>query len=254
MTSPEGVDPSARWRWLLRLALIVLIGVGVLVHVYVQVPIPPLLVFMVLFGVVLYLLTREGRARTVGVVLGGIGSLLFVLGNLPIVLEDVSHPDSFLAFVASGSGIVGALLGFVAMLGALLHWPLAPVRPLAGVGAVAVLAVVGVGLVATLGVDSDDRQEGDAVLIAKDVDYFLEGEDPEREEDAEITVERGQAVFIDNEDLYRHTFTVKELGVDEEVQASVARRVVIDAEPGTYEFICDVEGHEEDMKGTLTVR
>jgi hypothetical protein len=118
MTTPTGSDPAAAWRALLRIAVILLIAVAVLVHVYVQVPIPPLLVFVVLFGVVLYLLTREGRARTVGVVLGGIGALLFMLGNLPIVLEDVAHPDSLLAFVASGAGIVGAVLGFVAMLGA----------------------------------------------------------------------------------------------------------------------------------------
>ena len=254
MASPEGVDRAARWRSLLRIAVIVLIGVAVLVHVYVQVPIPPLLVFMVLFAVVLYLLTREGRARTVGVVLGGIGALLFVVGNLPIVIEDVSHPDSFLAFVASGSGVVAALLGFVAMLGALLHWGPGAVRPLLGLGAAAIAAVVGVGLVATLGVDSDEREEGDVVLIAEDVDFIVEGDDPEREDDAEITVEQGQAVFVDNEDLYRHTFTIEALGLDEEVQAGVGRRVVIDAAPGRYEFICDVEGHEEDMKGTLTVR
>ena len=248
------MDPRARWRGLLRIALVLLIGVGVLVHVYVQVPIPPLLIFIVLFGIVVYLLTREGRGRTVGVVLGGIGALLFVVGNLPIVLEDVSHPDSFLAFVASGAGIVGAVLGFVAMLGALLHWPSTPVRPILGLGAVAVVAVIGVGLVATLGVDSDERREGDVVLVAEDVDFFVEGDDPDREADAEVTVERGQAVVIDNEDLYRHTFTIEALDLDQEIQAGVTRRVVIDAEPGRYEFICDVEGHEEDMKGTLTVR
>jgi hypothetical protein len=254
MTTPTGSDPAAAWRALLRIAVILLIAVAVLVHVYVQVPIPPLLVFVVLFGVVLYLLTREGRARTVGVVLGGIGALLFMLGNLPIVLEDVAHPDSLLAFVASGAGIVGAVLGFVAMLGALLRWPATPVRPMLGLCAVAVLAVSGVGVVATLGVDSDEREEGDLVLVAEDVDFFLEGQDPEREDDVQITVERGGAVFVDNKDLYRHTFTIEALGLDEEVQAGTNRRVVIDAAPGDYEFICDVEGHEEDMKGTLTVR
>ena len=254
MISEEGPNSTERWRWLLRLALIVLIGVAVLVHVYVQVPIPPLLVFIVLFGVVIYLLSREGRARTIGVVLGGVGALLFVLGNLPIVLEDVSHPDSFLAFVASGSGLVGGVLGFVAMLGALLHWGSGPVRPLLGLAAVAIVAVIGVGAVATLGVDSDERGEGDVVLVAEDVDYFVEGSNPDRKDVAEVTVERGQAVFVDNEDLYRHTFVVEALGLEEEVQAGVGRRVVIDAEPGQYEFICDVEGHEEDMKGTLTVR
>ncbi len=102
--------------------------------------------------------------------------------------------------------------------------------------------------------DKDERRPGDVVLVAEDADYFPEGEDLNRKEDARITVERDGAVFVDNKDLYRHTFTVESLGIDEEVPAGVDRRVVIDAEPGRYEFICDVEGHEEDMKGTLTVR
>lgn len=253
MTTSQGHDDAARWRRLLRLALILLIVVGVTVLAYVQVPIPPVIVFIVLFGVVLFLLTREGRARTVGVVLGGVGALLFLLGNLPIVIEDVSHPDSLLSFVSSGAGIVGSIVGFVAMLGALLRWSDRLVRPVLAVAGLAVLAVVVVGVVATLGVDGDEREADDVVLVAEDVDYFPEGEDPDRSDDVAVAVERGQAVFIDNEDLYRHTFVVEDLDIDVEVQAGVDRRVVIDAPPGDYEFICDVTGHEEDMKGTLRV-
>ncbi len=232
----------------------VLIAVAVLVHVAVQAPIPPLIVFVVLFGVVLYLLGREGRAQKVGVVLGGVGALFFLVGNLPFVLADLSHPDSLLGFIASGAGIVGAVLGFVAMLGVLLRWGSAPVRPVLAAGAAAILAVVGVGIVATLNVEEDERQEGDVVLVADDADYVLEGEDPNRQDQAELTVEQGGAVFIDNNDLYRHTFVIEALGVDEEVQAGIGRRLVIDVAPGQYEFLCDVEGHEEDMKGTLIVR
>ena len=247
-------DATSRWRALLRTALVVLIAVAVFVHAYVQAPIPPLIVFVVLFGVVLYLLGREGRAQKVGVVLGGVGALLFLLGNLPFVLEDLSHPDSLLGFISSGAAIVGAALGFVAMLGVVLRWGSAPVRPLLAAGAAAVLAVIGVGIVATLGVDDDERQDADVVLVAEDADYVLEGENPEREDQAELTVEQGGAVFVDNNDLYRHTFVIEALGVDEEVQAGIGRRVVIDAAPGRYEFVCDVEGHEDDRKGRLTVR
>ena len=252
--APAGTDPAWRWRRLLRLALILLIIVGVVVHVYVQVPIPPIIIFFVLFGVALYLLSREGRARTVGVVLGGVSATLFVLGNLPFVLEDLTHPDSGLAFFTSGAGIVGAVLGLVAMLGALLRWNERAAAPIGAVGVVALVAVIAYGVVETLGVDSDERQSGDVVLVAEDVDYFPEGEDPEREDDVQLTVEQGGAVFVDNKDLYRHTFTVERLGIDEEIQAGVDQRVVIDAEPGRYEFVCEVEGHEDDMKGTLIVR
>lgn len=252
--APAGADPASRWRGLLRLALVLLILVGLLVHVYVQVPIPPIIVFLVLFGVVLYLLTREGRARTVGVVLGGVGAAMFVLGNLSLIIEDLTHPESGLAFFASGAGIVGAVVAVVAMLGALLRWNDRAAVPVCAVGVLAVVAVFAYAAVETLGVDSDERRAGDVVLVAEDVDYFLEGAEPDREDDAQLTVEQGDAVFVENKDLYRHTFTVESLGIDEEIPAGVDRRLVIDAEPGEYEFVCEVQGHEDDMKGTLTVR
>lgn len=254
MTSPISTDPGAAWRSLLRFALILLIVVGVLVHLFVQVPIPPIIVLVVLFGVSLYLLGRSGRARTVGVVLGGIGALLFTLGNLPFLAEDLRHPDSVLAFIASGAGVVGSVVGFVAMLGALLRLRGGPVKPLLGLAVLAVLMVMAIGIVSRLGVDSETAEAGDVTLVAEDADFFAEGTDPARDDDVQIAVDRGGAVFVDNKDLYRHTFTIEALGLDEEVPASIDKRIVIDAAPGQYEFICDVEGHEEDMKGVLTVR
>lgn len=251
-TTPD-TDARARWRSLLRFALGVLIAVGVLVHVYVQVVIPPVLVFMILFGVTLFLLTREGRARTVGVVLGGVFAVLFLVGNLPFVIADVSHPDSFLPFLSAAAGVVGSLLGFVAMLGALFGWPAPVVRPLMIVGTAAIVLLAAVGLVSSLGVDSDERRDGDAVLLAKDVDYEPEGAHLERTKDASLELTSGGAVFVENKDLFRHTFTIDELGIEVELPAGADRRIEIDGPAGDYVFYCSVEGHEEDMRGTLTV-
>ena len=251
-TTPD-TDDRARWRGLLRLALMILIAVGVLVHAYVQVVIPPVLVFMILFGITLFLLTRDGRARTVGVVLGGVFSVLFLVGNLPFVIADVSHPDSFLPFLSAAAGIVGALLGLVGMLGALLGWPSPAVRPLTIAGGVAIVLLAVVGLVSSLGVDSDEAQDGDAVLVAKDVDYEPDGTDLERTEDAAIELGEGGAVFVENKDLFRHTFAIDELNIETELPAGADRRIEIDAPAGDYVFYCSVEGHEEDMRGTLTV-
>jgi hypothetical protein len=254
MTTPVESDAAASWRGLLRASLILLIAGGVLVLAYVQVPIPPIIVFVLLFGVVLYLLSREGRARTIGTVLGGVGALLFLLTSLPFVTEDVAHPDSGLSFIASATGIVGSLLGFVAMLGALLKWGPAPVRPLAGVGGVAVVAVVAIGTVAWLTAESDDREPGDVLVVAEDVDYLPpDAGDVDAEDDIELTLGSSGAVFVDNKDLYRHTFTIDALDLNAEVPAAKDRRVVIDAEPGKYEFYCEAEGHDQDMRGTLVV-
>jgi plastocyanin len=251
-TTPD-LDARAPWRGLLRFALAVLIAVGVLIHAMVQMVIPPVLVFVILFGVALFLLAREGRARTVGVVLGGVFGLLFLLGNLPFVIADLAHPESFLAFVASGAGVVGALLAPVAMLGALVGWPAPAARPLKVAGATAIALVAVVGIVAMVRVEDDEAQRGDAVLVAEDVDFQPEGSPLERPQDAAIEVTAGGAVFVENKDLFRHTFAIDELDLEVELPAGVGRRVEIDAPAGEYVFYCSVEGHEEDMRGTLTV-
>jgi plastocyanin len=62
------------------------------------------------------------------------------------------------------------------------------------------------------------------------------------------------AVAMTNSDLFWHTFTVDELGIDLWVPVRGERTIAIDAPPGTYEFYCRIPGHETiGMRGTLTV-
>lgn len=254
MTSPTDSRYASQWGLLLRAALLVLIVVAVLIHVYVQFIIPPVVVNVLLFVVALVLMAREGRARTVGIVIGGVSALLFTLGNLPFIAEDIAHPESSLAFIASCAGIIGSIAGFIAMLGLLLNWADGAARPIRLVASVALAAVVVLGIVSYLGVDDDAPESGDVVLVAEDVDYFIKGESVERDDETAVGVDSGGAVFIENKDLYRHTFVIEDLDIKEEVPAGANRRVVIDADPGEYEFICDVTGHDEDMRGTVSVR
>jgi plastocyanin len=61
-------------------------------------------------------------------------------------------------------------------------------------------------------------------------------------------------IFIGNDDLVRHNFSIDELDVDEELPSKAYVRIALDdVEPGTYTYYCNIEGHE-DMKGTLTVQ
>jgi plastocyanin len=176
-----------------------------------------------------------------------VAALLFLLGNLQFVVEDIAHPDSILNFFVGAAGFVGAPLAFVSMLGALLNWGSGAVRPLAAVGAVALVVLLGIGLASTLGVDSDERQDGDVPLTAEKVEWVVEGE-----ENPALVVDAGGAVFVENKDLTRHTFTVDDSDVEVEVPAGADRRVVIDLEAGSYTYRCDVPGHET-MEGELTV-
>jgi plastocyanin len=62
-------------------------------------------------------------------------------------------------------------------------------------------------------------------------------------------------IVVTNHDLFWHTFTIEELGIDVRVPVGATRRVAADLEPGTYTFACAIPGHKAmGMKGTLTVR
>jgi azurin len=52
----------------------------------------------------------------------------------------------------------------------------------------------------------------------------------------------------------RHTFVIDGQGAKRELPGNATRRVEVPLAAGTYPYFCDVPGHEEIMKGTLTVR
>ena len=62
-------------------------------------------------------------------------------------------------------------------------------------------------------------------------------------------------VMVPNAGAAPHTFVIEALGIKIEMAAGETKEVVINAPAGTYEYICDVPGHEEaGMVGTLTVQ
>ncbi|HUO45676.1 MAG TPA: cupredoxin domain-containing protein [Acidimicrobiia bacterium] len=61
-------------------------------------------------------------------------------------------------------------------------------------------------------------------------------------------------VTLENRDLFWHTFTIEELGVDLRVPVGAELPVTFVATPGDYRFICAIPGHPEaGMVGTLRV-
>lgn len=62
-------------------------------------------------------------------------------------------------------------------------------------------------------------------------------------------------VRLTNEDLWWHTFTIDELGVDLQVPMGAERTITFSAEPGTYRFYCAIPGHDAaGMHGTITMQ
>lgn len=61
-------------------------------------------------------------------------------------------------------------------------------------------------------------------------------------------------VRVTNHDLFWHTFTIPELGVDLKVPVGGRKEITFNAPPGAYAYLCSVPGHAAQMHGTLTVR
>lgn len=168
---------------------------------------------------------------------------LLVLLNLGPIIEDLGHPESFVNFALFGVvALTFAFVGIIASIAVLrsLADTRAPTLFYAAVGVI-VLAIVVSGF-AALSLEDDLIVSGDLRLVAEDVEFSP----------ATLTGSGPVGIFVDNKDPIRHTFTIKSLDLEVELPANTSRRVDITAAPGTYDFLCTVEGHD-DMKGTLTI-
>jgi plastocyanin len=93
--------------------------------------------------------------------------------------------------------------------------------------------------------ESRDVQAAEVSLGSKNMEYSSHAL---LSSSGEITVN------LANEDLWWHTFTIDELGVDLNVPMGVSRSVTFSAPPGEYRFYCAIPGHEAiGMHGVLTV-
>ncbi len=72
---------------------------------------------------------------------------------------------------------------------------------------------------------------------------------------ATIPADTDVTISVPNTGVTFHTFVIEELGIKLEMQPGQTQQVVVNIPAGTYDFICDVPGHEEaGMVGTLTVQ
>lgn len=203
-------------------------------------PIPPVAVIGVVF--LAFIPFTDARRRRLGIALA-IVAVLSVGGNLPLILDELSHPESAPAFILTLLSVLGAAIALAGGLGMFFGWSAASGRRLVfGAGLVlAVGAVTSVSIAANT--VSDGAQPTDVEVLTQQVAF----------EPGDITIgAEGTGVWIDNRDGIRHTFTVPQLGIDLDVPALKSRRIDIDAAPGTYQIFCEVPGHES-MTATLTV-
>ena len=140
---------------------------------------------------------------------------------------------------------VTAVLGVIASLARLQSRAQGAVTPLMVIGTVAAVGLlVGVPLA---GQDAAKAQDGDLRIVTRDVKFV-----PERQ----FANPGDVGIYVKNDDLFWHTLTIDDLDVDQRIATAGRHRIQLrDVEPGTYEFVCAIPGHESaGMTGTLVVR
>jgi hypothetical protein len=194
--------------------------------------IPPVALIGIVFVVLAVFLKGERRRLAL------VGSLLGVLtvgGNLPMTIDELSHPSSPIVFLLTLLAVSAAGVVVVAGLAAFFGWSLDTRRVVYySWGGVLALGVV-VSLAAASGVESVGPQPGDVEVVASGVEF-----DQDR-----IVVPGGETGFwLDNRDVIRHTFTIEELGLEIDAPGLSSQRADFDLAAGGYTVICSVPGHE----------
>jgi len=236
----EQTTTTTAWMRLARAAAITMVVWAILLHLTAQTLIPPVVVVGLIFlGFAPFLV---GERRRLGLAYA-IVAVAAILGNAPVIVDELIHIDSTPSFVLTLLSVVGAAAGIIAGLGAYFRWQTGSIRSIAITGA-AVFAIGSIISVATSATtESAVALDGDAVVVAEKVEFAP----------GSFTLDtNASGVWVENRDGIRHTFTIEDLGVDLDIPALKAARVGIDAVPGTYPYICTVPGHE-NMTGTLTI-
>ena len=237
-TAEESTVPE--WMGLARAGAIAMVVFAVTLQVVARSIIPPVLVIGLVFLAFIPYLKGERRRVGLGAAIFGLAAYA---GNLPIILDDLQNPDSAPSFILQLLSTVGIFLVIVGGIGAFLGRPTRLLRPLA-------LAAAGVFLAGTFGSVAIAANTESAIAMPDDVQVTAQQLMWAPEEI--LIASTASGIWIENKDGTRHTFTIPELGIDVEVPGLKARRIDIDAPPGSYQIICTVPGHES-MTGTLTI-
>jgi plastocyanin len=168
----------------------------------------------------------------------------------PGALSNLANHDQLGAILAPMGLAVTSAVGLVASAGYLLRRqrPEAGRRLATGTALFGVAAMVA-GLVATAAQSSTHPRpfgSNDLSITVHQAKFST----------TSLTASPGSVTLdVTNNDLFWHTVTIQQLGVDVRVPVKGRRSVTFNASRGTYKFKCAIPGHESiGMKGTLTVQ
>lgn len=184
---------------------------------------------------------RRPRLGTVGIALASAITLFFMS---TAAVTNIRAGSALSAVLVSSGLTAVAFLGLVAALGYLLQ---GASPSTAGPRAAVISSTLVLAGLVSWGVASSGPggKTGDIHLVTEHVAFSQ----------TQVVTAAGQiTVVVENEDLFWHTFTIRELGVDLRVPVGAELAVTFDAPAGEYEFVCDIPGHTEvGMRGILIV-
>ena len=184
---------------------------------------------------------RRGTLGAIGVALAGAITLYFMLAAAMTNIREGSPMSSVLI-----SSILAAvsLLALIAAIGFLAN-PASRSTAGPGLGVGASILLLGGLVVWGASISRVDIDAGDIVIVSENMAFS----------ESDLRVEEGELVVtMENKDLFWHTFTIEELGVDLRVPVGAELGASFEAAPGEYQFVCAIPGHvEAGMLGTLTV-
>lgn len=184
------------------------------------------------------------RKGTLGVVLLGLLFADVTYWMASSAVDNLRNAEGFWETAVPAALAVASIAGLIGVVGSLVGRGDRAAPAVAVASIVVLVGALVAGAVRTNGMDA--ARPGEIVLEAKDVKFS----------DTTLQASAGEiAVAVSNGDLFWHTFTIRELGVNVNLPVGADRRAVFRAEPGTYEFVCAIGPHARlGMKGTLTVR
>lgn len=212
-------DPQPGWSRLLILAVALSAAADIAVMTLAGSVIPPVAMGVMLSLVGLALLRRWPRKA---IVMLAVISGLIVVSSAPFAMPHLAHPESAVDFIHSSIHLGGRLVAVVAAIGAFRAASPVAARRFGALAAGLLGTTVLVGAIATSLTSRDAAARGDVVVAVADFAF-----------PSKVRVPPGATLFVDNEDLNRHTFTVADTDLSHELPGGAGVRFRVDLPPGT---------------------
>ncbi len=203
---------------------------------------PILITLAAIYAVSLVFVDSEHRGRLIAFT---VFAALTMVPNLVFGSSDFSHLDSAGSFIPQLFVTLAIALAVAGGVGELRGWSATTARTSLNRAVTVFVVGLSVSLVVSVTAPSD-RPLADDVTVDAEGFAWAPGV-------VEYDASTASGLWIDNRDFAHHTLAVPDLGIEIQLPASKSRRIDLgEVEPGEYQIVCTIPGHES-MTGTLEV-